>query len=137
MPDSAITPGSSLALIGNAAEQTFGAERTSRSEAFSMGGQGEAAGVCGGRGVRGWNQLRNCCAHRLRPADCPRSVNDRGTPINACSELVANSLFGLWTRRKPYIGSRRVTRLLRSLGGQRFYHRDILQQLLWQTVPLL
>ena len=36
MPDSAITPGSSLALIGNAAEQTFGAERTSRSEAFSI-----------------------------------------------------------------------------------------------------
>jgi hypothetical protein len=26
MPDSATTPGSSLALIGNAAEQTFGAE---------------------------------------------------------------------------------------------------------------
>jgi hypothetical protein len=51
MPDSAITPGSSLALIGNAAEQTFGAERPSRSEAFSIRRPGGSRWVCGGRGV--------------------------------------------------------------------------------------
>src|ERR1700730_10327810 len=40
-------------------------------------------------------------------------------------------------RRKAYIGSRKVTPLLPSLGGQRFYHCDILQQVLRQTMSLL
>ncbi len=76
MPDSATTPGPSLALIGNPAEQTL-ADVSIRG-VFDKEAE-EATGVCGGRGVRGWNQLRNCCTHRLRPASpiAPRKPNGR------------------------------------------------------------
>jgi hypothetical protein len=78
MPDWAITPGSSLALIGNAAEQTFGQSGPLIRGVFDKAGRKDA-GVCGGHGVRGWNQLRNCSTHRLSPARpiAPRKPNGR------------------------------------------------------------
>ena len=46
-------------------------------------------------------------------------------------------LSGLVDTSKSLYRQQKVTPLLRSLGGQRFYHCDILQQILWQTMSLL
>ena len=74
MPDWAITPGSSLALIGNAAAQTFGQSGPLIRGVFDRGRWRLRR-----TRVRGWNQLWNCCTHRLRPASpiAPRRLNGR------------------------------------------------------------